>query len=452
MKDVITLKELAAVVVRRGRLMIILALVLALALGAFGASRQISEMNSPKNTDQEIAQRNEEAMEAYLWEKATLEDELESLNRQLENELDYKENSPLMEISPYDKAVTIMNIAITDLEESAFLQVYQKEGTPVDFIVSRIQNQYLVLWRGVDLQEELSSDMSDKYVREVAGVEAESGGLMKIIAYGTTKQESQALAHKVHDFLVENSAVVAQSAYPHGFVLLSESTKIQVDTALEDTQKKVDENIETCTQQILEAEDKLAKLAEPVPETRITLATALRSGIKYGVLGAAAGVFLGALWALIAFLISGKLVFSGTLEQKLGGSMMGRVSGKKEIWNTLADRIQGERVWPSEEAALEYLQQSAKVRLTPGEKIALLTTLNEDEASPLVHRVAEKLGQAGFAVRFVGNACYDARVLSAIAECDSVILMERCGASVLAAIDTVAALAREQGKPVKAMC
>lgn len=449
MKDTVTLKELAAVVIRRGKQMIILALVFALALGGFKLSQWHSKINAPENTDEQIEERYQQAVETYTLQKEQLDLNLQELEKQLHSEQEYKESSMLMGIDPYDKAVTLMNIAITDIEESAFLQVYQIEGTPVDFIVSRIQNQYLVLWRGVDLQKELGGEVSDKFIREVAGVSAESGGLLEIIAYGATKEESKALAYRVYDFLVENSNVVAESAYPHAFVLLSESTKAIVDTDLEASQKSVVDNITSYLEQIENVKNQLDELAAPAKDAKLTYSDAVGSVAKFVVLGVVTGVFAGALWAIVCFLFSSKVDFSYQLEGSLQVPLMGCITEKKNIWNAIADRLAGERVWPEEEDALNYLEESARIRLGKGEKVVLLTTLREDENNPAIRMVADRLQHSGYMVSVVGNACYNPKVLAAIAQSESVILMERCGCSTKEAIDTVAALAQEQSKPIK---
>lgn len=449
MKETVTIKELAAIVIRRGKWMIVLALIFALILGAFELSQQISAMNAPDNTLEAIETRYQDALKEHQEEEERLNKELQKLQRSLQEEQKYYDQSLLMKIDPYNKAVSLINLAITDMEDSTFLQVFQIEGTPVDYIVSRIQNQYLVMWRSVDLQEVLGGDVSDKYLREVVGVKAQSGGLLEIVAYAETEAEAERRASAVYAYLTKSSSVVADSAYPHAFSVLSESTKVDVDLALESTQQAVEDNIENYTSQIEETEMQLEALVPPVRDSQITVGTAAVAVVKYAVLGIVLGIILGVIWAIVSYLFSNKLTFSCHLEHKLSVPMMASMGKRKDLWNRIADWMLDERVWKEEENALDYLTESAEVRLIKGEKIVLLTTLREAVSTREVQIVIDKLEQSGYHVQYVNDAYYNGQALSAIAQNDSVILMERCGCSKMDAIDTVVSLAQEQKKAIK---
>lgn len=129
MKDTVTLKELAAIAIRRGRLAMILALSCALLLGSWRAHRLIRTATSADNSPEKIEERYQEALESYEESKEDLEKQLSRAEAQLESQREYNDKSLLMEIDSHNKAVTTINLAITDVDEGAFQQVFRLENT-----------------------------------------------------------------------------------------------------------------------------------------------------------------------------------------------------------------------------------------------------------------------------------------------------------------------------------
>ena len=133
MKDTVTLKELLAIVVRRGRFVLTLALVFAVLMGGVQMFRQVSASRQENNSPEKIEERYQEALEDYQIEKENLEKELSDAQRKLDSQQEYNEESLLMRLDPYNKYVTTINLAVTDVEEEAFHQVFQVETTPVEY-------------------------------------------------------------------------------------------------------------------------------------------------------------------------------------------------------------------------------------------------------------------------------------------------------------------------------
>lgn len=449
MKETVTLKELIAIAVRRGRLMIVLAVICALVLGTVGIVEQVKLIDAPANLAATIQAEHEAAIESYEQQKAQLQEDLEKYQRYMKKEQDYHEKSTYLKIDPYNKAYVQIDLAITDFDENTFQQVFEVEGTPVDFIVSRIQNQFLIRWRNVDLQKELNSELPDMYLREVVHLNAQSGGLLEITAIGNTVEEAEKLAKAAYRFVQESQNVVSKSAYPHDFALLNESAKVLVDMNMESEQKAAKDRLASYADTVESTQQKLDNLKAPTPREQITVKTAMVEGAKNVILGCALGVFLGVLWAIISYLFSNKLAFSFQLEQLLAAPMMASVPGKKNIWNKLADKMTGERVWKTQEEAVCYLKESASLRLTQGQRILLLSTLNCKEDSKTVQLIKDELATTSGAVEYVSDASRNARTLRALANSDYVIFLERCSASKLCQINTVITLAQEQGKPIK---
>lgn len=449
MADTVTLKELLAVTVRRGKLLITFCLLFAVLLGAFFGLQGIRAVDDPKNTPEAIEQAYNEAMVSYLTQKETLSAQKVKQEHNLASHQDYMQNSLLMQLDPYSKAFTVIDFAVTELEPNDFKQIYEVEGTPVDYIINRIQNQYLILWNSTNLSTVLGSDVTDPHWREVISLKNKGGGILEITAIAKDEAASKALAQEVYSFLQDNVQTISQSAYRHSFSLLNNSSNTTADTSLADLQNNNRRLLTTYEKNISDTEKALDALKEPLRAEQITVATAIRGAVKYAILGGVLGAILGVIWAVIGYLFGSKLVFADDLVQDLKIPMMMSLSGKSNIFVRLSDRILGERIWQNKEQALAFLSESASVRLESGAKIALLSSLALEEQTPIVRSAITTLETMGHSVKLVENATYRAEALSAISDSDCVILMERRGATRIKSVELLLSMAAEQETPVQ---
>lgn len=449
MADTITLKEMLAVVVRRGKLLITFCLVFAILLGALCAVQRLCDINDPSNTTEAIEKEYNAAMDRYLIQQEMLLSQQNKLEHDLESHRAHIDASLLMQLNPYNIASTMIDIAITELEPDDFKQIYEVEGTPADYIITRIQNQYLILWRSTNLSAVLGSDVSDMHWREVVTLENKGGGILSITAIAQEEAESAALAQKAYSYLLENVQTVSQSAYRHSFSLLSNSSKNAIDSNLATLQKNNLSLLAKYEDDFIAAEKALEKLTEPQRVEQITLLTTLRDTVKYAVLGGVLGVILGVIWVVIGYLFGSKLIFADDLVQDLKIPMMVSFAGETDLFVRLSDRILGERVWQNEEQALAFLSEAASVRLESGAKIALLSSLALKEKASHISSAVTALETMGHKVTLVENAAYSADALAAISGSDCVILMERRGATRIKSVELLLTMAAEQETPVK---
>lgn len=450
MKDTVTLKELLAITVRRGWLAVILALLCAAALGGWRAQGLLKTANSAENSPEGIEKRYQKAMEEYETNREDLEKQLSRAEAQLESQREYNDSSYLMEIDPHNKAVTTINLAITDVDEGAFQQVFRLESTPIDFIISKIQSQYVVLWDSLDLQASLSysprSGMEDKYLRELVTLSSDCAGFLILTAIGRSEEESRALADAVYNCLLDLQTSISEGSYLHGFALLGNVTKISVDTSLENAQIENMEGITTYSDNVENLQKQLDNLAQPMRDEPENPAKIALSCVKYAVLGAALGCLLSLVWAFVSYLFRNRPETSHQLEEGLSAPFLGSVAKRGGIWDRLADWILGERLWKDEAEALAYISASARLRLPTSGQVLLASTLPLEEEA--VRGVVKALEDGGRTVRLVGDAGRSPKTADALRECDCVVLVERPGSTRWDGVTELAALAKGLGKPV----
>ena len=171
MKDTFTMKELAAILVRRGKIVLIFAVIFALLLGGWQGFKLLEAAKAPKNSPAQIEDRYEKALKAYQEERAHLERQVADKQKQLDNQIAYNEESLLMKIDPLNKTVTTIHLMISGLDNEELNQMFLTETLAIDYAIGRIQKQYSLYWDRITLQKELTGTpyrgVEEKYIQEV---------------------------------------------------------------------------------------------------------------------------------------------------------------------------------------------------------------------------------------------------------------------------------------------
>ena len=357
-----------------------------------------------------------------------------------------------MEIDSHNKAVTTINLAITDVDEGAFQQIFRLEATPIDFIISKIQSQYIILWNSLDLQSSLSyspkAGMEDKYIREIVTLTRADGGCLTLAASGTSEDVTRKLADAAYDCLLQLQPIISEGSYLHSFATLSDVTKISVDDGLEATQTANLEKIIAYTDNITDLNSQLEELKEPERETASGPLKIVLSCVKYAVLGAVLGCLLALICAMVSYLFRCRPETSRQIEEGLSIPFLGSVARSGGFWDRLANRILCERLWPDEDQALAYISTSAANLLPPSEYGDVLLVSTLPLKAEQVGTVIKALENQNRTVRFAGGALRNPETAEALKACGCVVLVERPGATRWDDAIELAALAKNLERPV----
>lgn len=427
MEENITLSELLAAVIRAWKKVIAAALVLALLLGGFQAYRLISLSRAPENFPEAIETRYQDAMKSYNIQRENLEISIQDKQSELESEQEYIDNSLLMKLDPYNVYVTYIQLAVSDLDESAFLQVFRQQDTPIDYLISKIQNQYLEIWQILDLADTLELPQGpkaeSKYLQEVVTLECAEGSLLKITGYGTTAMESERLADAAYNCLLDHQEAIIDGSYPHRFSVVNKTTKSIVDLSLRDSQKSHFTSVETLTTNLGALQKQLDELSEPEREAGFSAAVIVKSIIKYMILGLAAGAFLACFCIFVMTIFSSRVASSFQLERLLSAPYLGAgtVPGRIE---RLANSVVGERTWKDSERAVSYVVEQIKALFPAGSTILILTTLPEGRMGKSVSVLQPAITAAGYSVHIVCDAAHNPMTAEDILRYEQIILAE----------------------------
>lgn len=434
----VTLKELLAAVLHGGRLVVVMALVLALLLGAYGA---YSDSKTVAGPDADYQAR----LEDYELTKDALEKALSRSEKELESLMTYLGSSHLMQIDPYNKYTSTMVFAISHVDAGEAKDAYSVLESPASYMVSRIQAQYKVLWDGLNLENAAKGTsyegVADKYLREVALLEVSDGGVLKLTVMGSS-EDTEKLAANLYAVLQEKEAVVEQASYSHQFTLLTEAvTQTSVDPELEKTQQEKADKLEKTRADVAKDKATLAALTPPVVAGRSNTA------LKNAILGGAVGVVLACVWLVGVQLVSSKVACAERMGRHFGLTHFGSVKKRRSIWTVLSQITMNDRVWKDEEQALAFIREKGNTHLPESGAVVLLSTLrNVDEK--LVENVTAALAAEGRKVSFAADMLHNPQALTGIREADALVLLECAFATENAAVAAAVQLAEEMDKPI----
>ena len=452
MKDSLSLIELLAVVVRRGKTLLASTLVFALLLGGFQTYRQVSKANSPENSPEKIEERHQTALTEYEEKKADLEEQLADTKKLRDSKKEYIDNSHLMAIDPYHEYTTYIHLAVSGIDDGAFQQVFRQQDTPLEYLISKIQNQYLVIWGSQDLPAVLNlpayEHSEDKYLREVVKMASANGGLLTITANGKSAEESEALADAVYQWMLSQESSIASASYAHHLSLVNQTTKVMVDQDLEKTQENAKTDLSNYEEKIEDLNEQIEDLKEPNREEGYSTSTIVKSVAKYAVLGAVVGLFLACAVVFMLALFRNRLEVSYQLEQGLNIPFLGSLAPRGDLFNRLSCRISSERTWKDHNQALACVAEKSRLYLDGKQNIVVLTTQLIGQDAPVVQELLEMLSKDGRTVHFVNDAAHNPQMVTSIPACDSVVFAEKTGSSSLISITDAAALVKKLGKAI----
>ncbi len=416
MKENVTLKELFAFVIRKGRAVIVMALVCALVLGGVMAVLQLRD-----NTEEQRASYLEE-LEEYRLARARLQDDIAVYERRLEMQEVHNDNSLLMQIDPCNTYKATVCLAISDVDDKLLNQF-----TSMDYLVGRIVNQYINYWNGLVLGEALEnnpySDSEEKYIRELMDLQSADGGVLNLTIVASGEAEAAVLAESAWQCLQNARELVVEGSFEHKVVLLSKTTKLVADDTLAAKQQINTGSVEAYKTKIADTKKQLKSLVEP------EFPSVLSSAVKGLILGLAVGIVLAIAWAVGIYFFRGRVETSRELEQGLKLDFLGSAAQKKGVFHRLADGILKERTWSEPAQAMRYIQENVRIRCEKVGSIALVTTLRDEEKNAAVKAVAEALTADGWHVSCVWDLGHNAQAGSVIAGCEQVLLAERAGQS-----------------------
>lgn len=433
----IRISDLVAAVVRGGQFVLILTVIFAMLLGAYGAVWYYVLAENPDEA-------YDVALEDYKLQKLTLETSVERTEVELRNQQEYNDKSLRMKIDPYNKHTTTATFAITNIDLTKVEDSFSALETPVSYIISRIQAQYEALWSSLNLEEIVAGTEyegnADKYLREVIHFGSTDGGLFTLSVEGSSAQVCEKIADKIYAYMLKNKTAVETSSYAHDFAVLNDNvTKVSIDLELEKFQMDSQEQLDKYQLFIVECQKELLELFPPAYDG------GMKGILGKTIAGAAIGLVLACAWLVCKQLLAGRITGTAHMTADYGLTYLGAAAGKKSFWTKPAAKIVGERVWDKPETALSYIAQNAAARLPQSGTIVVVSTLAQEDG---LQRISQALTTPENKVYCVTDIAHDPKALALVGQSSGVVLAEQAFASKVADVEVAIQLVKELNKPI----
>ncbi len=421
----IDLKDLMFAVLYRWRPILAVAVVLAVLLGGYRAVSVYREENDAAALAQ--AQKDyESAVELYEKNQANAEREIDNLVKSIEEQQKYLEESRLMNLSPYDvwSAQTVLFVK-TDYQIMPDM-VYQNLNY-TDTILAAYQTALMNLEFLEEVAEKVGLD--ERYLEELVSVTV-SGNLLTICAMDGTESGVKAIMDAMLDGVKDAQSQIRTSIGSHTVSEVSSSVGALVDLKLQNTQKAQSDRLVTLNDSLTKTRDGLDALAEPVAPSSSAM-TAVKSGIKYAVLGGVLGAFMVVFVVCVCFLMSDKVYSAKELKNRYRVKILGTlpVSEKKRfVVDEWLRKLEGRAHGADISAEYGLIAANAANYADDMKSLMVIGTADEKLVAAVAGGLESRM--AGVKVTIGGNVLRDGNLLRQLPGCDGVVLVEQCSRSV----------------------
>jgi len=422
-EEEIDLKQLLIYVFRKWRTMIVVAVALGLLLGGTKAVKGFIDLQDPEKVEESIKEAELE-QQNYDTAKAQLINQMAEYNRQIDDYQKYQDNSLYMKIDPY--AVykeSITYVVTTDyqiLPEMSF-QTPNWMG-PVLSAYTTVANSVTLKDLSPEGREGLSEEWDADSLEKLVRVETNTNdGKLTITASAESETRAKAILQAVKEKVEANQKNVAEAAGEHKLSLISEKSTVTVDqTIINDREERL-RNITALREAADRAVEKYDKLSKP-KDNSLSVKGAIKGGIKFVILGCAAGIFLCCFVYALQYLMNGKLNDIEDLKGRYRTRILAVLpkERKTDAIDRILDRIEGVKENRQSAETLLYIA-GASLGESKNTNVVVAGTAPED----IRMQIVEKLNQTeNLSVCDAGDILTDPDAVRKAKAADSVILVE----------------------------
>lgn len=426
----LNLKALCFCVARKWKRMLVAALALALVLGGYKGWKSMSAV-----TDPEVLAQQQAAYEAeyakYQGQVAALNTKISQLEEDIRNHGVYMKESVLMGIDYRNTWTASVDLYI-ETPENTSVSGAGEGYTRADLIADAYRNMLmsnLVLEKAAE-----SVDLAPQYLRELISVrlpvyyEYQEGPLVAVLIRSGDAETAQKILDALLACLDAMQDEITATMGKHTVNAVNPDVTARVDEELADLQENAAERLLDYVSYLESYRYDLEQLHAPAMSV-LSAGGAVKSAVKYAVVGFIAGAFLVAAVTCVFFVVGDKVYSAEELKSRYGLMLLGKVSLKNKkrcCIDRMLDRLEN-RGKTEKQGALAVM--GANVANHCPENATLLVAGTADEAA--MEKVAAALTKAlpGVTVIAGGSLLESLIAIEGLSKCDAVLLVERCGVS-----------------------
>ncbi len=436
----IDLKDLLFAMLYKWRPILIAAVVLGIILGGYKAFSTYKSQNDPTVIAEKEADYQKD-LEIYEKNKSTSEREIDNLLKDITEQQTYLEKSVRMNMSPYDVWEAKTDLFVKTDYVIMPDMVYQN----VDYTDTILQAYQSALTNTEFLQKVAKKVGTEpRYLKELISIQVNQKILSIKVNYTDEKSVKEIMQY-ILSGVDEAKEKIESTIGVHTISVVDESVGSKVDLELADAQKAESTRLVDLNTSLEEKQDALDELEEPKKVVDSTSA-AVKSGIKYGVIGLVAGGFLVAFVVCMMFVMSDGMYAAKELRNRYKLRILGTLPMKKANGIDASLRKLEGRV--SEENDKIYSLIGANIRSFMGDAKKILVAGCASESA--FNRVSEKLVAELGDCQVVkgGNLLENAAALEKLSDADAVVFVEECKVSKYSQVELELEKAKDLQKEV----
>ncbi|MCI9161829.1 MAG: hypothetical protein HFG59_00980 [Lachnospiraceae bacterium] len=455
----VNLKDLLFVILHKWRAIIAVSVVFAVLMGGAKGALTYKSQNAP-----EAAEQREEAYQIslaqYENDLAAYEREIKNISDNIISQQDYLEGSVLMNLSPYDLYEAEGTLFIKTDYEIMPGMAYQN----IDYTSSILQAyQFLITSASFLDTINLSQDLDTRYLQELVSVErgqlepqkADSRinsssftNLLTVRVRHNNAKDANQILENILGQLDTLQHQVASDIGAHSVTVLNTSCASAIDLGLAEAQKNEATRLNDLRTSLSDRETAMGELNKPSAAVSSN-AIALKSAVKYGVLGGVLGGFMIVFFVCVCFLMSDKLYSPAELRNRYATKLLGVLpdaKGKKNFIDLWLDRLEGRTAHGSPED--EYSLIAANIKsYAENTKVLLVAGCAPSGALEEAARQLQNL-LPDIQVISGGNILQNVDAIQKLSGCEGVALVEQCGLSTYQSVELELEKIRDLGKEV----
>ncbi len=450
----LTLKEFVIAILHRWKMVLVIALALAVLFGAYGyftiqsSFAQLEERYQSRLT---TYQQNIRAKQASIAYQQGIVSSTE----------DYNENSLLMQIDPYNKEVASLTFSVNLLPDTLEIKTNEDETLGIvdikEALVNKIARQYILLAEFAPLSEIISqtsgTTFKESAIKELVSVNRDSQGrevvenlgVITLRAFGAPGIAAEEILDALYQYLKEKQSLISETTAEHSLTQVNRSKIYITDTLLAEQQNRQRNLQADAANQIETLQDEIEALRtqRPAPPSKNFHL------LSNAALGFVLGLLLGLVVVIFLYMIQFPIQSPEQLQQQLGLRMLGGYNGKKRLGiRALSRQLAGDYLLAPEQEALGLMAANIAQNLDGRQSVLLTGTLPEEQVSAFAGKLAKTAGLEHVRVENGGSVNKSAQSVQALADTEAVVLVERLQTSRLKEVWQEKERVEQSGKPI----
>ena len=430
----ISVREFLAYIVRHGKNCLVFALVFMLLLGAYKGCKS---RDAFKGSESQSDSSYKSQLELYNSQKLVAETQIRSLNKQIDAEKKYKSESILMNIDPYNECrnTATYYVAVNDQNPNtvkSLLKAYQSL-IGGDYVYDEVKSdlsddtkEWMInelIKVDIGSQKSVSIVQTDDEVKENAVSSGNYGGsVFTITTVGNTASLSDNLMKAVEKQIEDKQADLAATIGAHTVKLINSSSGLSVDNELASKISEFSDDLKNMQQSLTDTKTALDGLQAPAGAAVVSKSSALKSVVKYALIGLVAGFVLALIWFAIKYLAGGRISGESDIEDRFGLQVLGTIASdeKKGFWQGLSDKMLHIRRDKDLNDQCSFIGEYISGMKISDPSLALVTDLSIDKSSAIIDSL--NTGR-DYKIHYCGNITDDSKAVRDLNESSKVLIL-----------------------------